>query len=140
MFVDAFSPIIIVCTTRYYDNKENCYGVSTDLIRTLTGFFSITIGGKSLTKIPLSKMYRLIKSATLTRLYRPIYLELDDYPPYSDKHQLFLRHTLTKTWYVFTDIPIAKHMMIWLFEYLKILGKCYFLNFHKLKEDFLVPG
>ena len=30
-------------------------------------------------------MYRLRKSATLTCLYGPIYLELDDYPPYYDK-------------------------------------------------------
>ena len=30
-------------------------------------------------------MYRLRKSTILTCLYGPIYLELDDYPPYSDK-------------------------------------------------------
>ena len=30
-------------------------------------------------------MYRLRKSATLTRLYGPMFLELDDYPPYYDK-------------------------------------------------------
>ena len=67
------------------DNEENCYGVSTDFIRKLTDFVFITIGAKSLTNIPLSKTYCLIKIATLTRLYGPMYLELDDYPPYSDK-------------------------------------------------------
>ena len=58
---------------------------------------------------------------------------MDDYAPYSDKNQSFLRHTLTETWYVFMDIPIALHIIIWSLGYLKILGKCYFLNFHNLK-------
>ena len=67
------------------DNKEKCCVVSTDFIRKLTDFFFTIIGENSSTSIPLSKMYRLRKSATLTCLYGPIYLELDDYPPYSDK-------------------------------------------------------
>ena len=57
-------------------------------------------------------MYRLRKSATLTYLYEPMYLELDDYPPYSDKILSFLRHTLTETLDLFIDIPIALHIMI----------------------------
>ena len=67
------------------DNEEKCYGVSTDFIRKLTDLFFISIGEKSPTNIPLSKIYRLIISATHTRLYGPMFLELDDYPPYSDK-------------------------------------------------------
>ena len=66
------------------DNEEKCCGVSTDFIRKLTGLFFIIIGEKSSTNIPLSKMYCLRKSATLTCLYGPMYLELDDYNPYSD--------------------------------------------------------
>ena len=67
------------------DIEEKCYGVSTDFIRKLTDLFFITIGEKASTNIPLSKMYRLRKSATLIRLDGPMYLELDDYPPYYDK-------------------------------------------------------
>ena len=66
------------------DNDGKCYGVSNDFIRKLTDLFFITIGEKVLTNIPLSKMYRLRKSATLTHLYEPMYLELDEYPPYYD--------------------------------------------------------
>ena len=66
-------------------NNEKCCGVSTDSIRKLTGFFFRIIGEKASANIPLSKMYRLRKSATLTYLYVLMYLELDDYPPYSDK-------------------------------------------------------
>ena len=38
----------------------------------------------------------LLNIATLTFLHGPMYLELDYYPPYSDKNQSFLRHTLTE--------------------------------------------
>ena len=48
-------------------------------------FFFIIIGEKASTNIPLRKMYRVRKGATLTCLYGPMYLQLDDYPPYSDK-------------------------------------------------------
>ena len=68
-----------------------------NFIRKLTDFSFITIGEKSSTNIPRSKMYSLRKSATLTRLYGPVYLYLDEYPPYSDKNKSFLRHTLTET-------------------------------------------
>ena len=66
------------------DNEGNCYGVSTDFRRKLIDLFLITISEKVSTNIHLSKVYRLRKIATLTRLYGPMYLELDDYPPYSD--------------------------------------------------------
>ena len=79
------------------DDEQKCHGVSTDFIRKLTDLFFITIGEKASTNIPLRKMYRLRKSATLTHPYGPMYLELDDYPPYSDKNVSFLRHTLTET-------------------------------------------
>ena len=64
-----------------YDNEEKCCGVSNDFIRRLTGFIYIIIGEKASTNIPLSKIYCLRKSATLTCLYGTMYLELDDYPP-----------------------------------------------------------
>ena len=118
-----------------YDNKEKCCVVSTDFIRKLTGFSFITIGKNISTNILLRKMYCLRKSATLTYLYGHMYLELDEYPPYSDKNVSILRHMLPGTLDVFIDIPIALHIMIWLLGYLKILGKCYFLNFYKLKNN-----
>ena len=41
----------------------------------------------------IEKMNRLRKTATLTCLYGPIYLQLDDYPPYSDKSlDIFEKH------------------------------------------------
>ena len=67
------------------DNEEKVYGVSIDFIRKLTDLFFIIIGEKASTYIPLSKIYRLRKSATLTCLYGPIYLYLDEYTPYYDK-------------------------------------------------------
>ena len=67
------------------DNEGKCCGASTDFIRKLTDFFFIIISEKASTNIPLRKMHHLIKSSTMKCLYGPIYLELDDYPPYSDK-------------------------------------------------------
>ena len=67
------------------DNEEKRCGVSTDFIRKLTDFFFITIGEKSSTNILLNKIHLLRKSVTLTHLYGPMYLELEDYPPYYDK-------------------------------------------------------
>ena len=67
------------------DDMEKCCGVSTDFIRKLTDFLFILIGEKASINIPLRKMNRLRKSATLTCIYGPMYLQLDDYPPYSDK-------------------------------------------------------
>ena len=61
------------------DNEEKYYDVSTDLITKLT--FFIIIGGKASTNISLSKMHCLKKCVTLTCLYYPMYLELDEYPP-----------------------------------------------------------
>ena len=77
-----------------YDNEKKCYGVSTDFIRKWMDLFFITVGEKAATNIPLSKIYRLRKSATLISLYGPMYLELDDYPPYYDENQSFVRHKL----------------------------------------------
>ena len=68
-----------------FDNMEKCCGVSTGFIRKLTDLFFIIIGEKASTNIPLSKMYRLRKCATLTCIYGPMYLQLDDYPPYYDR-------------------------------------------------------
>ena len=74
------------------DDAENCCGISTDFIRKLTDFF-IIIGEKASTNIPLSKMNHLRKCATLACLYGPMYLQLYDYPPYSDKiSEIFETH------------------------------------------------
>ena len=40
---------------------------------------------KSINKSSLEQNVPLKKNATLTYLYEPMYLELDDYPSYSDK-------------------------------------------------------
>ena len=71
------------------DNEEKCYGVSNYFIQKLSDLVSLSIGEKLPTNITFSKMYCWSKLATLTRLYLPVYLELDDYPPYSDKNQSF---------------------------------------------------
>ena len=71
------------------DNEENCFGVSTDLISKLTDLFFIIIGEKSSANIPLRKMYFFKKNTTLTCLYGPMYLKLDEYPKYSDKNKTF---------------------------------------------------
>ena len=111
------------------DNEEKCCGVSTDFIIKLTDFFFITFGDKASTYIPLIKNNPLRNSEALARLYGPMYLEFDDYPPYFDKKLSYLRHTWTENIDIFMDIPIALHIMIWLLGYLKNHGKWYFLNF-----------
>ena len=79
------------------DKTENCCGVSTDFIRKLTDFFFIIIGEKISAKIPLSKMYCLRKIAKMTFIYGPMYLQSDDYPPYSDQiSDIFETHTNRK--------------------------------------------
>ena len=35
---------------------------------------------------------------------------------------------------VVMDIPSVLHILIWLLGYLNILGKCYFLNFHRMNN------
>ena len=70
------------------ENEEEWYGVSTDFIRKLTDFFFITISEKSSEEIPQRKMYCLRKTATMKPLYVPMYLDLDYYPPYSDKKDI----------------------------------------------------
>ena len=47
------------------------------------------IGGKASTNVPLRKMYHFFKSSALTCMYGPIYLQLDDSPPYYDKTRHF---------------------------------------------------
>ena len=41
-------------------------------------------------------MYCLRKSGTLTRIYGPMYLELDDYPPYSDKKSVIIEAQINR--------------------------------------------
>ena len=79
------------------EDEEKCYGVPTDFIKELTNIFFIIIGEKASKNLTLSKLYHLGKTETLKRLYGPMYLEFDDYPPYSDKKLSFLRHTLAET-------------------------------------------
>ena len=92
------------------DNEENCYGVSTDFIWKLTDLFFITIGEKACTNIPLRKMYRLRKSVTLTCLYGPMYLQLDDYPPYYDKKSvIFETHIIRNLIYIHVYTNCVAH-------------------------------
>ena len=75
------------------DKTEKCCGVSTYFIRKLTDYFLIIIGEKASTYIPLRKNYRLRKVAKMTCLYGPMYLQLDDYPPYSnERSENFEKH------------------------------------------------
>ena len=78
------------------DNMEKCCGVSTDFIRKLTDLFFIIIGEKASTNIPLGKMYLLRKSATLKFLYGPMYLQLDNYPPYDDKRSVIFETNIKR--------------------------------------------
>ena len=59
------------------NNVEKCHSISTGFIRKLADLFFMIVGEKESTNIPLSKMYCLGKSETLTRINRSIYLELD---------------------------------------------------------------
>ena len=75
------------------DKTEKCCGVSSDFIGKLTDFFFILIGEKASKNVSLRKMYRLRKIAKLTCLYGPMYLQLDDYPPYSnERSENFEKH------------------------------------------------
>ena len=56
--------------------------------------------------VPWSRCIPWKKSAKLEFLYGPMYLQLDDYPPYYDLNMTFLRQTLTKTWDVVINIKI----------------------------------
>ena len=67
------------------DKTEKCCGVSTDFIRKVMDLFFVIIGEKASKNIPLRKMYCLRKIAKMTCQYVPMYLKLDNYPPYSDK-------------------------------------------------------
>ena len=71
------------------DNEEKCYGNSTYFIRILIDQLFIIIGEKATKRTLLRKMYCLKRGATLTCVYGPIYLQLDDYPQYSDNNQNF---------------------------------------------------
>ena len=79
------------------DDKKKCCGVLTDFIRKLTDLFFIIIGEKASANVPLRKIYCLRKITKLTCLYGPMYLQLNDYPPYSDEKSGILRNTLTET-------------------------------------------
>ena len=72
------------------------------------------IGEKASTNIPLKKIYYLRKMEKITCPYGPMYLPLDEYPPYSDKNPTSLRQTLTNNSDVFMDIQIMINRMYWL--------------------------
>ena len=117
------------------DNEKKCCGVSTYFIRKFTDFFFIIIGEKESTNIPLSKMRRSRKSATLTCLYGPMYLDLEDYPPYSYEIPFILETHINRNLrcsHEYTNCFAHNDLITWV--YLKIPGKCYFLSFHELKK------
>ena len=54
----------------------------------IDGFLFHNNWRKSINKHSLEKIYRSRKIPTLTCLYVPMHLDLDDYPPYSDKRSV----------------------------------------------------
>ena len=55
-------------------------------------------------------MYCLRKSATLTHIYGPMYLELNDYPPYSDKKSfVFDTHIKINLIYLYGYTNFVEH-------------------------------
>ena len=67
------------------------------IIRKLTEFFFEVIIEKAPTDIPLPNIYYLKKKVELTNIYGPMYLQLDEYYPYSDSLSEILRKNLTQT-------------------------------------------
>ena len=100
------------------DKEETCRGVSTDFIRKLTDFFFITIGEKPSKNIPLSKIYRLRKSATLTCIYGTMYLDLDEYPPYSDKISVIFDTHMNRNLrcsHIYTNFVTYTDLITWVY-------------------------
>ena len=99
------------------DNEEMCCCASTYLIRKLMDFCFKTNGEKSSKNIPLSKIHRLRKIATLTRLYGPMYLYLENYPTYSDKNfVIFETHINSNSRCIhgYTNCVARTDMITWL--------------------------
>ena len=103
--------LVITLNINDDDKEEKFCDILTKFTRILTDLFSIIIDGKSSTNIPLNKTYYLGKIVTLTFLYGPMYLTLDDYPPYSDENPTFLRQTLTNNSDVFMDLKIMMNII-----------------------------
>ena len=61
------------------------YGILTNFIGKMTVCLNNN-WWKSILCLPLNRIHSFLKSANLTCMYGPMYLELDDYPPYYDKH------------------------------------------------------
>ena len=109
------------------DNEEKCYGISTYFIIKLTDSFFIIIVENDQQMLPW-EICITKKSSKLTCLYVPMYLQLDDYHPYSDKKPDIFETHIKKTRDILLDIKIILHKINWLLGFWNLVGKCFFLN------------
>ena len=99
------------------ENEEKCYGVPTDFIRKLTDLFFITIGEKASTNIHLRKMYRFKKECNTDTSILPMYVDLDDYPPYSDRTSVIFETQINRNLiciHVYTICVAHNYLITWL--------------------------
>ena len=78
------------------DIEAKFSAILTKIIRKFTDFFFIIFGEKHQQIFPWKNVL-LKKKSKLTRSYGLINLQLDNYPPYSDKQSDILRQIFTKT-------------------------------------------
>ena len=78
------------------DNEAKVCDILTKFIRTLIDLFFLIIGENASTNVPLNKTNYLRKMSKLTFLYGPMYLPLDDYPPYYDKQSNIFKANISK--------------------------------------------
>ena len=65
-------------------------------------------------------MYHWRKSATMKFLYGPIYLELDDYPPYSDKKSVIFETSINRNLrcsHGYTNCVTHTDLITWVSKY-----------------------
>ena len=94
--IEKLSLLVRTLNTNNDDKEGKVCGVLTKFTGILTDFFFIIIGEKASTNLPLNKTYYLREIAKLTCLHGPMYLSLDDYPPYSDKQSNIFEAKINK--------------------------------------------
>ena len=122
------------------EKEEKVCVISTNFIRKLTDLFFIIIGEKDSMTIPLNKMSYLRKMSKLTCLCGPMYLPLDDYPPYYDKQSIIFEANINKEFRcIHGYINHVEHNVF--ITWVSINSwENYFLDFPKKFTYILVPG
>ena len=82
--VKILNTLVRVPNINQYYNEENLYRISTNFIINLTDLFIKITGETHLQIFPWTRCIPFKKGAKLTGLHGPMYIQLDDYPPYSD--------------------------------------------------------